>query len=258
MIDNKILIGILIVLAVVAGVAAYTQQAEQDNGSNFNSSNGPGPNNYFLNVENNYNVLNVVVINVLNQYIGIFYVELTQIEFNDPYEGYFDFENHSFNIPSGSYVSIGNNASEENFFFSEIYQTDNQTSFGFIVVYNLDYNAEDLVNDFTQDKNINISKFDLKRIGTSEDVTIYKFEDDGVIYYIYDDGVDIVIIIMDNDDDYLFMYLTDFSSNGEIDQSNPYYEDYDTTNSTEDYQSQDEYQKDPYYDEGYDDPYYDY
>ena len=256
-IDNKILLGVLIVLSVVAGVYAFTQQSDQeDNGLNYNS-NGKGEKYNFLKPEATYNVLNVAITNCFNQYIGIIYVELNQIDFYENSNEYDNIGSHSFNIPQNCYVSSGYGGNEDILIFSEIYQTSDKTSFGIIIVSNPNYNAEDLVNDFSKDKNLDIQNLNLIKIGSLDNVEVYKFENDGLVYYVYDDGEDIVVIIMDKDNDYLFMFLSDFSLNGEIDPSNPYYPQ-ESENTTEDNQSQDDYSADNSYDSGYDDPYYDY
>ena len=270
MIDNKILIGIILVIigGATAGVLANAFQAEQQYDElDFNPSNGFSNDNngkkYFLDVKTTYNVLNITVVNTLNQYIGIIYVELNQINFYENNEEYIDIGGHTFNIPKGNYMSSGYSGNENNLIFSEIYQTSDNTSFGIIIVSTPGYNSEQLVNDFAKGNNLNIAKFNLTKIDTSQDINIYKFEVDGLVYYVYDDGVDIIIIVMDDVNDNLFMYLTNSSSTGSIDPSNPYYQeqdqDQDPMNTDENSQNQEDYQEDTYYDDNnYDDPYYDY
>jgi hypothetical protein len=241
-------------MSLIAGGAVVTQTDQEDNGVNFNTADGKGEKYSFLNTGTTYNVLNVVIINSFNQYIGILYVELNEINFNENFNEYDDIGSHSFNLPQNCYVSSGHGGSEDILIFSEIYQTSDKTTFGIMVVSNPDYNAVDLVNDFSKGKNLNVLNLSLIKVGTSDNVNVYKFEYDGLVYYVYDDGDDIVVIIMDKENDYLFMYLTDLSFNGEIDPSNPYYPQ-DLENPIEDDQNQNNYPEDDYdydYDYSYD------
>lgn len=269
MIENKVLVGIIAVIigGIIIGAIAYAYQDQQDDGLNFNSTDGFGNssgNSYFLNVNVNYNVLSVVVINSLNYYIEIINININEIGFNGVAEEYVDVGGHSFNIPMNSIVSNGYSSSENSLYFSEFYQTNDNTIFGIIVVSNPSYSAEQMVNDFSIDNNLNIGKINLIKIGSLENINVYKFESNGIVYYVYDDGADIVIILMNNQNDNLFMYLTNTSSTGDIDPSNPYYveienldedsmnlEDNQENTTYDDEYYDTSYDEEPYYDEGY-------
>jgi len=288
MVNNKILVGIMVVLFTMGAVVAITLSVQEDVAEDDNLSNGFGffdsmkgsnqENKNTLNVnnvKNTVNIVNIAVVNNINQYFDIIIVnnnknnnKYNKIDFNEFAEGSVNVGGHTFDIPQGTYVSNGYDSSDGDLICSEIYKTSDKTSFGIIVISNPDYNAEQLVNELNKDSNSNVVKFNTVKIGSSDNINLYKFQSKGLIYYVYDDGSDIVLIVMDTNNDSLFMFLTNSSSTGEIDLSNPYYQDYETINSDEELQNdsqnegnyqEDNYSNDNYYysdDESYDDSNY--
>ena len=280
---NNILLA-SIVLLLIGSVSAgalvndYLSNQNQDNGSDLNSNSGFGksgihsndkPNtitqNNVLNVNSKITVVNVALINVWYQYIEVINIEAGNINFNELNDESIAVGGHSFAIPNGTMASSGYGKNDGEFISSEIYQTSDGCCFGIMVISNPKGTAEELANELANEKGLSISKSTLKKIDSSGSINVFKFESEGIMHYLYDDGNDIVIIAMNQENDNLFMYLTSSSTDGTIDESNPYYniDSTDDSNETEsqneeEYGSQDNsYSDNSYSDNSYEDNSYD-
>ncbi len=254
--NNLILVGVVIL--VVGGVAGgfvannYLADQNQGDGLSFNSNSGLGKDgfntdegdktqNNNLNINTQITVINVALVEVWYQYIEIINVEVNSIGFSNLDSESVSVGGHTFSIPIGTMMSNGYASSSGDFYSSEIYQTSDGCSFGIMVITNPNGTAEELANELSKEKNLQVSKDTLKKIDSSGSINVYKFESEGITHYIYNDGNDIIIIVMDQANDHLFMYMTNSSTTGTIDESNPYYESTESTDASNDteYQSED-------------------
>lgn len=279
--NNLLLVGVVVIVigGVAGGIIAnnYLSEQNQDDGLNFNSSAGFGKDGFNndkngdknqnkLKVNNKITVINIALIDIWNQYIEIINVEVNNINFNISPEESVQVGGHVFNIPNGTMVSTGYANSNGNFYSSDIYQTSEGCSFGIMVITNPNGTAEELATQLANEKNIAVSKDTLKKIDSSGNIDVYKFEYEGITHYIYNDGNDIVIIVMNQTNDNLFMYMTNSSPDGTIDESNSYYQNTESADNSlndSEYPNEEDnnypdssYEENPYEDTNYDESYY--
>ncbi|MEA4957739.1 hypothetical protein SDC9_07618 [bioreactor metagenome] len=267
--NNLLLVSVILIVVggAACGVVAnnYLSDQNQGDGLNFNSSSGFGDGfktnkdknsaitqNNNLNVNNKITVINVALIDIWYQYIEVINVQTSGIDFSSSAGEYVEVRGHTFNIPNGTIMSNGYASSSSDFYSSEIYQTSDGCFFGIMVITNPNGTAEELANELANEEGLSVTKDTLKRIDSSGSIDVYKFESKGITHYIYNDGNDIVIIVMDQANDYLFMYMTNSSTTGTIDEFNPYYPTTESTDVSNDNEYQDE-QVDTYQDNSYED-----
>jgi len=244
-----VLIGVILLLigGVTAGVAnSYISDQNQKEEVNFNSS-GFGNSglandsnktqNNVLNVNNKITVINVTLIDIWYQYIELIImdnnasntenndsdVENNTLDFNNSTEESIKVGNHMFPISNGYMMSNGYKITDNDFYSSEIYKTSDNCSFGIIVISNpTNGTTEELAKELIEN-GFSVTKDTLGNIDTLEDIDVYKFELEGITHYIYDWRNDIVIIVMNQENDRLFMYLTNSATTDELYEFDPYY-----------------------------------
>ena len=127
----------------------------------------------------------------------------------------------TFAIPNETEMTEGYAMDESDFYSSEIFNTSDNCSFGIIMIANPNGTAKELSEEM-KENNFFVTDDIFKKINSSDNITAYKFEYERITHYIYDEGDTIVIIVMDQENDNLFMYLTNSSTDGRVDESNPY------------------------------------
>jgi len=275
--NNMLLIGVILLViggATAAAVANDFLSNQDDGGVNFKPNSGFGKKDFNTNVNggvktqnnnlninnnvtNNIYVVNVAIIGIWNQYIDEVNLN-NDINFDSSAGESLQIGGYAFDIPNGTMMSNGYARSGNDFYSSEIYQTSDGTAFGIMVITNPNGTAEELANELANEKDLSVTKVSLQKIGSSGSLDIYVFNYDGITHYIYNDGNAIVIIVMNQENNYLFMYLTNSSTDGKIDESNPYYSiaEEDTSDEEPLENEEDGSQNTAYDDNSYDDSSY--
>jgi hypothetical protein len=190
-----------------------------DEGANNNQK----TNNVNINATVNYNVLSVEYVVVFFQYVDLVLLDDSNsqdIKFESCNYDYIQLSNSILYIPNGFEVSTGQAVTQDKTNFSEIYRNE-ETVFRIAQISNPSYSISNFVDDISN-KSSNIKQFTLQEINGLS-FNVYKFEVDNMVFYVYQDGNDIIVVVMSNSNDNLFMYLTQSSNDGNIDSSNPYF-----------------------------------